>query len=517
MEPLKLLRVPAASGQGYLADVKTLFRSILTGTSYEQVFTPEAPLLDEAESRRLLYKLWWAYFDNSIYNNTENGGYKDLVNTWLGDAKVGNLSPLFNPVERAVRAYEYVFDGGFGDEIQIDRKINKERTVNNAIVEPINQIWKWSNINAWKNELLIKTAALGTCGLRIHYVNDDNGKRIFLLPEHPSRIKFVERDERDNITQIVLEYEQMEGEFLDDTGENPRLLHRYVEYMSRDKFWMTRDGQWWNYIDQKEVDTKEEATVKNILGIVPYVLVTQSKIGADFGVPCFYGHERQIDQINALTAHINQQIRRHVTATWLIEGGGPAPEKIIMGDQVIWYVQREAGTSSQVSAKDLVSNLNLESAISQQSKLIDELTNAIPEMKATDGQFLSHQSGGTVAQLRLPAEQRILGARTNIESAFVKAQQIALSLGILHNMWDLGNGMGTREIADAAYAEGLEDHRFNKRPALPLTVDDVLTQAKAKQAVAAADNPAVTGVQGGDNTAIPNPDMMREAMSSTTS
>jgi hypothetical protein len=484
-----------------LANTKALFKNISTDASFAHSYTPEAPLLDVQESRNAMYKLWWAYFDNTIYNAAEDGGYRDIVNMYLGSAKIGNLAPLFNPVERAVRAYEYVFDGSFGEEITLAEEIDGE-PVNPKIIEPINQIWKWSNINSWKNELLLRTACLGTSGLRIVYRENKGEKKIFLIPEHPSIIKFVERDERENITQIVLEYEKVEGDYYDQ--DNPRMLHRYVEYMSREKFWMTRDGSWWNFLTQKTVDTKEEATIKNRLGIVPYVLVTQTKIGSDFGVPCFYGKERMIDHLNALTAHINQQIRRHVTATWLIEGGGPKPKKIPMGDQFIWYVQKDANVGSQVSATDLVSKMDLGKAIQQQQELLAELTNAIPEMKATDGAFLSHQSGGTVAQLRLPAEQRILGARTNIEAAFVKAQQIALSLGILYKMWDLGEGWGSREIADKTYALGLENHKFINRSALPLTTDDKLTLSKARQAEAAAENPEVSGVQGGDNTSIPS-------------
>ncbi len=510
-ELMKSLRLPFTLADDVLADTKALFKSILQDSSFNTQFTPNAPLLDNPESRHALYKIWWSYFDNTTYNSKEDGGYREIINSYLGSASIGNLAPLFNPIERAVRAYEYVFDGIFGENITIDKEVDGN-PVNNEIIQPIRDIWKWSNINGWKNEVLIRTASLGTCGLRIVYRNDSNGKRIFLIPEHPSLIKYVEQDERENITQIVLEYEKVEGDYYDQ--DNPRMVHRYVEYMSRDKFWQTRDGSWWNFIDKKTVETKEEATIPNRLGIVPYVLVTQTKIGSNFGIPCFYGRERQIDHLNALAAHINQQIRRHVTATWLIEGGGPPPTKIIMGDQVIWYVQKDPSVGSQVSAKDLVSNLSLGEAITQQERLQEELANSMPEMKATDGQFLSHQSGGTVAQLRLPAEQRILGARTNIEAAFVKAQQIALSLGILYNIWDLGKGKGSRAIADETYSAGLLDHRFNYRPALPLTVDDKLTIAKSEQATAAANNPTVPGVKGGDNTSIPSP---KDSVSSATS
>jgi hypothetical protein len=474
-----------------------LMQGVQKEAEFGATFTPEAALLDYVETRRILYKLWWAYFDNSIYNSGEDGGYRQLINTYLGSARVGNLAPHFNPVDRAVRAYEYVFDGNFGDEVYVDEKIDKSTPVNDKLIDPLASIWKWSGINQWKSQMLVRTATLGTTGMRISYkgAQATKDRQIRLTIEHPSRILNLETDDRGNITQLVLEYERVEGNFYD--SDNPRQQHHYIEYMSREEFWMMRDGMWWNFKTKKNVDDKEQATITNPLGIVPYVLIKQNNIGADFGVPSFYGQERRIDHLNALAAHINAQIRRHVTATWLLEAGGPPPEKIPLGDMTIWYVQKELGMNSAASITPLVANLNLADAISQQDKLYNELGNSMPELKATDGAFLSHQSGGTVSQLRIPAEQRILSARTSIEDGLVKAQKIALSTGILYNMWDLGTGMGSRAAADRAYQEGYEDHRFNKRPALPRTVDDQLTMAKAKAATQGKVQP------GGDNTSVP--------------
>lgn len=514
MDFLKALTLPVDT-QTVLDAAKGVLKDQLIRANFEDVNTPEVPILATYESRQVAYKLWWAYFDNHVYEPQEWGGYRSIISDLLGDSAVGGITSFFNPVERAVRAYEYVFDGKFGEDIILDTKVDNGNTINNVTKEAINQTWNWSNINGWKDKFLIKSAALGTCNIRIVFRNDNNGKRILLLPEHPSIVRYVERDDRGNITQLVLEYEKVEGDFFDD-GDNQRQQHKYIEYMSREKFWMVKDGEWWNYTlnngKGEFVDSREEATVPNKLGIVPYVFAMLVDIGGDFGVPCFYGRERQIDHLNALAAHINYQIHKHVVPTWLIEAGGPVPELIQMGDQKIWYVKKDTSITSQVSVKDLVSKMDLNQAITQQTKLQEELTNSMPELKATDGQFLSHQSGGTVAQLRIPAEQRILVARTNLESALVKAQKIAISLGILHGIWDLGTGINSRSAADEAFAQGLEDHRFAKRPALPLTTDDRLTLAKAEQATAASQNPQIPGVQGGDNTAIPK----KESVSSTT-
>lgn len=514
MDFVKALALPIDT-QTVLDAAKGVLQDHLIKANFEDINTPEVPTLATYESRQIMFKLWWAYFDNHIYEPQEWGGYRNIITDLLGESAVGGLTSFFNPVERAVRAYEYVFDGKFGEDIVLDDKVDNGDSINAVTKQAVTDIWNWSNINGWKDKFLIKAAALGTYNLRIVFRNDDNGKRVLLLPEHPSIVRYVERDERGNITQLVLEYEKVEGEFFGE-DDNQRQKHKYIEYMSREKFWMVKDGEWWNYtLNNGEggfVDSREEATVPNKLGIVPYVFAMLVDIGGDFGVPCFYGRERQIDHLNALAAHINYQIHKHVVPTWLIEAGGPAPEPIIMGDQRIWYVRKDNTISSQVSVKDLVSKMDLSTAIAQQTKLQEELTNSMPELKATDGQFLSHQSGGTVAQLRIPAEQRILVARTNLESALIKAQKIAISLGILNGMWNVGTGTSSRKAADEAFAKGLEDHRFAKRPALPLTTDDKLTLAKADQAKAAAENPNTPGVKGGDNTAIPS----KEPVSSTT-
>ncbi len=498
MELLKGLRVPLQMPEDFFANSRALLSSVQQTATYDRVFTPEAPELDNLDTRRFLYKLWWSYYVNKTYQSIDNGGFRDYINQLLGDSRTGNLSSFFNPVERAVRAYEYVFDGAFGTEIKVEG--SKE------VTDAIGNMWKWSNIDGWKNEMLIRCASLGTVGLRVSYSTDgtSSGKRIYLTQEHPSIIREVEEDTRGNLRQIVLEYEREEGEFLETT--NPRQLHHYVEYMSTDKFWMVRDGQWWNFQTKQAVKTKEEATIQNVIGVVPYVLVRQSLIGSSFGVPCFYGKDTAIDNLNALATYIVTQIRRHITATWLITGGGPAPTQIPMGDEYILYVQTEPGVSNPTTAKALVTPLNIGAAIQQQDKLQAEITNALPELKATDGEFLSHQSGDTVAQLRLPAEQRILNARNNIESAFVKAQKIGLSLGVFYGMWDLGTGKGLA-ASEQAFLSGAEEHKFNARPALPLTVSDKLVLAKADQAEAAAHSSGnVPAPIGGNNVPIPKKD-----------
>jgi len=470
---------PQAARIARMQDILTLRRETPEVTKMN---AEAAPLLNHADTRRILYRLWWAYYDNQIYKSINEGGYRQFINDRLGSAKVGGLAGLYNPVERTADVYQYVFDGHFGTDIKINQKLDDDKTpVNPKILDPIEQIWKWSNIDS-EIELLDRyTPVLGSSGLRVVFENAPavENRRVYLSVEHPNLIRDVEIDGRGNITQIVLEYDKLEGSMRDD---EPQEWHSYVEYMSKDVFWFQRDGSWWNFATQQEVETQAEAEVKNLAGFVPYVIVRHRNYGGVFGVPCFYGQEEKIDHINALATHLAQQVHKHVTATWLLEAGGPKPDFIQLGDMNVVYVQRELGQSSAAKMEALVANLNLEQAGSLLDRLQEQLANSMPELKATDGEFLSHQSGDTVANLRTPAEQRILKGRALYEDAMIRAQKMALSMGIIYNMWDVGTGTGSRSAADDAFDSGKLDHRFNKRVAFPLTVNDKLALAKADAA-----------------------------------
>jgi len=184
----------------------------------------------------------------------------------------------------------------------------------------------------------------------------------------------------------------------------------------------------------------------------------------------------------------------------LLEAGGPRPDFIKLGDMNIVYVQRELGQTSAAKMEALVADLNIEQAGGLVDRLQEQLSNSMPELKASDGEFLSHQSGDTVANLRTPAEQRVLKGRSMYEDGLIRAQKMALSLGVIYDMWDVGTGMGSRASADEAFVAGKLDHKFNERQAFPLTTNDVLALAKAK----ATEEGSKAELKGGNNIVQPS-------------
>jgi hypothetical protein len=280
--------------------------------------------------------------------------------------------------------------------------------------------------------------------------------------ETPDRIRHLAYDDRGNVERVTIEYEREES-----TSGNYSDIHLIREELTPDVFRTYRDEIPYDLVNNQA--NGRLAVYPNALGVTPYVALKHKHIGKEWGIGALVGQESKIDLLNMLVGHIITQIIRHVKVKWAISASGSAPKEIDLGDTTVVYMQTDPATTTAPSMTPMVSNLSLADAILMASNLLDELRDSLPELKATDGKFLAGQSGETVIQLRQPAEQLILEARAQYEDALIRAQQIALSWGVLLGLWDLGAGRGTRAAADASYTQGLEDHRFNKRPALPLT------------------------------------------------
>lgn len=418
--------------------------------------------------RVALYSLWDAYYHNTVYDRLTAGGQRDYINDELGNAAAADLAGLYNPVAEVVDLYQHVLGGAFrpsdaptAEDGPTDIRAIPGRLARPAALLPaLDAIWQWSNVTIVKQPLQRFAAAHGNVGLRI--VADAVRGRVYLKPEHPRIIRDVEIDARGNVTAAELEYDVTYG-----LGDDQDVV-TVREVLTKEAFRTYRvNGSILTPYDvARRVDGGPGAAYPNALGVVPYVLLAHQPSGELWGLNAFYRARAAIDRLNALITHINVQVHRTVKAKWFVAASGPAPEEFDLGDLSIAYTNTSNGGTPPV-VQPMVAPLNLADAIAEAKFLVELIEDKLPELKAIAGRYLSGQSGETIAQLRLPAEQRLSLARPNYEDALIRAQQIALSWGILLGLWDLGTGMGSREAADAAYQGGLEDHRFNERPLLP--------------------------------------------------
>jgi hypothetical protein len=423
------------------------------------LFKRDVEPTDWASTDRLsAYAAWSLYYDNAIYTRLTDGGLRDQINATLGNLAAADLAGMYNPVARAVNLYQHVFGGEFGVDIQTvpDAKAT-------AIQEPLERIWRWSNINVQK-QLLCRFAPLyGNVGLRIVGRNDPDParRRVYIKAEHPGVVQDVEQDDRGNVTSILLEYDYTIGI---GTAQQT-LVIRELQTKERFQTWRLDGTLAIPYDLINETDGGPWAEYDNALGFVPYVLLSHTPTGGPWGHNCFYRVVRSLDSLNALLTHLDVQIHDHVRVLWLIAASGPAPSEIDLSGRKVAYVDTSANPDGAAPVmQPLVAPLNLADAIERTSQQIALIEDELPELKATGGRFISGQSGETIAELRKPAADLIATARVNYEDGLIRAQMQALSVGILYDLWDLGTGTGSREAADRAYSGGFEDHRLNNRP-----------------------------------------------------
>lgn len=420
------------------------------------------------DERKAVYALWQQYYDNSVYDRTAEGGQRDLINAALGNAYSADINGLYNPVSEVVDLYLHIFGGAFGDEIRAESE-------NSALLPALAQVWEWSNLNIEKRRICRMPATFGLCGLRIVARDDPDPakRRVYIKAEHPNTIRDMILDDRGNVETIQLEYDITAG--LAEDAET--LTIRELLEKDRIRTWRVNGSIVQPFdvggfvgagmpVDRIDFFTRADGSdYPNALGVTPYVICYHDQGNDEWGRNCFFKARAGIDRLNGLMSHIDIQVHEHVRAVWLVAASGAAPVEFdFSGRKVIYVDQRQGGTPPMVQA--MVANLDLQGAIAQSKVQLDAIEDKLPELKATAGRFLSGQSGETVAELRKPAEEKIQAARDLAEDSLVRAQKIAVSWGILLELWDVGTGTGTREAADRAFRDGLEDHKFNKRPLL---------------------------------------------------
>jgi hypothetical protein len=421
------------------------------------------------------YAAWEAYYHNTIYERLSDGGQREQVNATLGNASAADLAGLYNPVAEVVDLYQHVYGGQFrasdepqGNDTETDVRAVPGRTADAARILPaLDQLWSWSNMNLLKQPYLRLGATHGTVGLRIVAENhpDPTRRRVYLKAEHPRLIRDVEIDARGNVTAIELEYEHTHG-----IGDDQATITvREVLTKSEIRTYRVEQGQVRPYDLTEMRDGGPNSAYPNALGVVPYVLAQHQGTGEAFGLNAFYRARSAIDRLNALLTHLNTQIHDHVKVDWFIAAAGPAPTRIALDGRSVIYVDTRLSAGQAPVMQPMVAPLNLADAISQGRLLIGLIEDRLPELKAVSGTYLSGQSGETIAQLRAPAEHRLGLARASYDDALVRAAQIALSWGVLLELWDLGTGQGSAEAAERAYREGREDFRLNERALLPPT------------------------------------------------
>lgn len=434
-------------------------------------------------------EVYWGYYNGDIFQPLNYGGIREYINDSMGALRSADLDGHFNPVKRAVNCYRNVYLGSLGTEILVEPEYDGE-VISETLQEAIHQVWRASKFDQAKQEYTDFSAGMGRAGLRIVAEDAEPDEFGVMKPpvvrievDDPRRIRSIKLDRQDNVEWVDLEYLVNEaGPSVNGVsdGTSPSDMHTIREVLTDREFVKYRDGAL-------------VSRTPNELGFCPYVLNRHEPItGPGSGsLPCFYAALSALNRINGVISNLNRHIQNSARTRWLIGAAGDPPTGGVDlgGDMTAIYVKTSMESPTPFM-QAIVPKIAIADAVALVQIQIDEIRDRLPELKATDGKFLSNQSGATVAELREAAASLIITARTRYDDSLIRAIKMALSWGVYLKMWNLGSGMGTPEAADRSFRSGEEDFKFNVRPALPITeiakTGQQLQEAQRWQALSAA-------------------------------
>lgn len=428
----------------------------------------------DAEGRAEQYHRNESLLNNTYYLAESLGGYKEEVlrNVFAIDIEDVRLSGVFAPVRTIVDAYQNIFRGKWGREIRVDPKVGGEsgKNVNPALtvkgLDVVGRIWRESNLDTRKEALQQMASNLGTVGIRVvaRPSADPGQRRASLQFDHPKTIFGFNEDDRGNATEVELEYDVKVGPIRD------RKVVKCKEVLSKTRI-------------LKEIDGSTVFDSPNALNVCPYTILRHKDENGEQGGWAYRGSEPIIHALNLLFSNMGESISEHVWPTWFGTAGGEDPATIETGRHRMVYVRSDPDTPNP-SLEPLVARLDWQGAMNYGLSLIDHLVSRNPELLFSHIKALSGQSGETIAKLQIAGIDAIQRAKGNYEDSIGRAIKIAMSYGVLYDMWDLGAGTGNVSSAEASFRDGLEDFEFADRPALPESVYEQLQRAKLEQAQA---------------------------------
>lgn len=437
---------------------------------------PIAPIGRQNAARAAdLYRVLRAYYFNSALYDTiadilrRQGVWKE------------SMKGLRNPTYRVVEFHAgHLWPGTLPIALPIMAKRDR-------IVAPIHQIWQDSNWGANKQVAARQQALFGDLFLKVSQSTDR--KRVFFQTIEPEHVTDFDADERGFLTYVRFDVPDLRR---NADGSSERYLHteEWSKKTGMFKVWESQTLVTSSLMTATEElgEPTRQATIDSMgIDFIPVVHAKFADIGELRGMGAIVPAIDKIDEANRQATRLAALLFRHNKVTHALEAnsmdatGRPLPpprindtqdvnasdpSTITVGDDEFYMLP---GMSKLVQ---LVPNINYEAALHVLQDHMLELEQDLPELVMYRISESGNLSGRAVRLMLAPAIARLEEARGNAESALIRADQMALTMGSAAGLWDVGS-----------FEEGDFEHRFEERDVLP---NDELERAQAQQADGAA-------------------------------
>jgi len=400
-----------------------------------------------------------AYYDqNGLYNSLQSANY--YLNTWHESMK-----PLRNPANRSVEFFaDRIIPGTLPGDLPIV-------TENTQIIDPIHQIWKWSNLNSKKAPESRNFAIYGD--MFIHPTPNNDMTQVYLQFVDPRCVTDWKCDNRGYITNIRIDMPLGDGK-----------THIEVWDLFTHKIWETTmnagtplglmgDAQMTIPISDYGID------------FVPFVQSKFRDIGEKYGVGAFAHVLDKIDEANRMATRFHEMMFRYNKPYWAMMANAvdsegkplPAPKFKSSDKSTSAFTGKETmdipddaifGIPGMAKLEALIPNLHYSELLAGVQDMMLEIEKDLPEIAIHKLMEKGELSGVAIRNLLGDAISRLNEARMAFEGGLIRADEMALTIGTNLGLWNVGN-----------YDAGDFSHSFQPREAFPVTLKEKLANLQA--------------------------------------
>lgn len=408
------------------------------------------------------------YYNNSLY---------DALRTQHSALAIPDiaLKSLRNPIPLVVEFYaDLLWPGVLPGALPIE-------TNNERILDPIDQLWRWSNWNVEKQALARTFPLLGDMFLKIATRLDRLGEqRVYMQSIDPGDVTTFEADERGYLTYVRI-----------DVAKTAQITHTEV--------WDKQAQIYRRWEHQQGVNAPLERLPNPVetlpfvtwgIDFIPLVWQPFRATGAERGMAAFVTAIDEIDEANRQATRLAQMLFRHGKPLWAATTSGtdstgrpiPPPQVGGLRQQMSDDPKTDDIISLNGELTALVPNIPYGDALAILNAQLDSVRLKLPEITYAEIIQKGEMSNVALQTMLKPAISRLLEARANAEAGLIRAQQMALTIGRNLGVWE---GIGS-------YETGELNHTFAARPVIEPSPEE---RATTLQTLTAAGVPLLTAAK----------------------
>jgi hypothetical protein len=417
-----------------------------------------------------VYRMLEAYYlNNGLYEATQQALYESGI--WTPGMK-----SLRNPAKRVVEFHvSHIWPGALDKALPLV-------TDNEKIVDPIQQVWKWSNWGAKKQLASRWFAMFGDWFCKVATAGAPNVSRVFLQNIKPEYVTDFATDERGVVTYIRVDIPGDNGMTHTEVWSKAESVYRLYAHKFGGSIGVNQLG---DPVDEKPLSQFG-------IDFVPFVHAPFLDIGQLRGINAYMLALDKIDETNRMATRLHQLIFRFgkptvaVMANATDAAGRPLPPPKLGNEASGTSVEHDDDIKSfpgMSKMEYLVAPINYDAHLKAIDAQARELEEDLPELSYYRIKDLGANISGRAARVMLSqAIDRVIESRGNIESALVRADMMALTMGANAGLF---KGLGN-------YAAGDFEHSFAEREVIRLSDFE---QAETVGALVKATVPVVSALR----------------------